>query len=111
MVIGKLDRKVVIEQPTYAVSDDTNDKYVSTWATYKTCWAGWVHRQSQEAFESGQIVAVDTYEWKLRYYDAPAVKMDMRISYDSDYYYIVGIKELGRKEAWLVTTIKRDNDG
>ena len=109
MNIGRMERKVVIEQPTYTVSSDSNDKYVSAWTTYKSCFASWVHKQSQEVFETGQMVAKDTFEYKIRYFDAPSVKMDMRISYGSEYYYLVGIKELGRKEALLLTTIKRDN--
>ena len=109
MIIGNLDRYITIEQPTETVESEINEQYVSAWTTYKSCWAGWVHRMSQEVFESGQMVAKDTYEWKIRYFDAPDIKMKMRISYDSNYYYIVGIKELGRKEAWLIVTIKRDN--
>ena len=106
---GNLDRYIVIESPTYSISADTNDKYVSGWTTYKSCFASYKHMQSQEVFESGQMVAKDTYEWKVRYYDAPDVKMDMRILYDSEYYYLVGIKELGRKEALSLPSIKRDN--
>ena len=109
MNIGRMDRNIVIQQPTYTVSDDTNDKPVSAWTTYKTIWASWVNKQSQEVFESGQMVAKETYEWKFRHYDAPDVKMGMRILYDSKYYYFVGLKELGRKEAWLATSINRDN--
>jgi SPP1 family predicted phage head-tail adaptor len=109
MNIGRMERKIVIQKPTYSVSSNTNDKSVSAWTTYKTCFASWVHKQSNEVFETGQMVAKDTYEWKIRYYDASAVKMDMRISYNSEYYYLVGIKELGRKEALLLTSIKRDN--
>lgn len=104
-----MERKITIQQPTYSVSSDSNFKKVSAWSTYKTCWASWVHKMSQEVFEEGQLVAKDTFDWKIRYYDAPAVKADMRISYDSEYYYIVGIKELGRKEAFQLATIKKDN--
>lgn len=106
---GTLNRLVTIEQPTYEISGDTNNKYIDAWSTYKTCFAGLVHKQSQETFEAGQMVATDTFEWKLWYGDAPAIKMDMRVKYNSEYYYIVGIKELGYKEAWLITSIRRDN--
>ena len=109
MNIGRMERKITIEQPTYSVSDDSNNQYVSAWTTYKTVWAAWVQKQGQEVFETGQMVAKDTYEWKIRYKDAESVKMDMRILYNSEYYYLVGLKELGRKEAWMITTIKRDN--
>ena len=109
MNIGRMDRNIVLQQPTYAVSSDTNDRPITGWTTYKTLWASWVNRQSQEVFESGQMVTKETFEWKIRYFDAPAVKMDMRILYDSKYYYLVGTKELGRKEAWMLTSINRDN--
>ena len=109
MNIGRMERYITIEQPTYTVSDDSNDKTVSAWTTYKTLWAAWVHKQSQEVFETGQMVAKETHEWKFRYFDAPDVKADMRINFASDNYYFVGLKELGRKEAWMATTINRDN--
>jgi SPP1 family predicted phage head-tail adaptor len=105
---GKRDRKIVIEQPTYSVSDNTNDKYVSAWTTYKTVWASRTHKSSQEVFESGQMVAKDTFEWGIVYEDASAVKMDMRINYNSEYYYLVGIKEIGRNNKLILTSIRRD---
>jgi len=111
---GTLNKKITIEQPTYAVSDDTNDKYISAWATYKTCWASLVHKQSQEVFESGQMVAKDTFEWKIWYNEAQSITQDMRIKWSSEYYYIIGIKKLfhetlGYVESYLITTILRDN--
>ena len=109
MIIGRMERYITIQQPTYAVSANSNDKPISGWTTYKSLWSAWKHMQAQEVFETGQMVAKDTYEFKFRHYDAPDVKADMRILYDSQYYYLVGLKELGRKEAWQATTINRDN--
>jgi SPP1 family predicted phage head-tail adaptor len=105
---GRRDRKIVIEQPTYTISADTNAKTVTAWTTYKTAWAERIQKQSQEVFESGQMVAKDTFEWNMIYNDAPAVKMDMRISYNSEYYYLVGIREMGRNEDLKITTVRRD---
>ena len=110
MISGRLDKYIVIEQSTTSVSDKTNQTEVDSWSTYKSVWGKLVHRQSTEVFEEGQLVAKDIHEWSIRYYDAPAITSDMRISYDSEYYYMVGNpKELGRKDGWLLTTIKRDN--
>jgi SPP1 family predicted phage head-tail adaptor len=106
---GRRDRKIVIEQPTYSVSDDTNDKPVTGWTTYKTVWAERVQKQSQEVFEAGQMVTKDTHQWNIVYNDAPAVKMDMRVNYGSEYYYLVGIKEIGRNESLSIVTVRRDN--
>lgn len=109
MNAGKRDRKIVIQQPTYAVSSDTNDKPVTGWTTYKIAWAERIHKQSQEVFEAGQMVAKDTFHWNIIYNDAPVVKMDMRVSYNSEFYYLVGIKEMGRNEDLILTTVRRDN--
>lgn len=111
MHIGRMERKITIQQPVYTVDANTNFKKVSSWTTYKICWASWKHEMSNEVFETGQMVAKDTFDWKIRYYDASDVKQDMRILYDSGYYYIIGVKELGRKEALQISTIKKDNDG
>src|SRR5210317_538786 len=107
--VGKLDRYVTIQQATWTHSTDTNDRYPSTWTTYKTCWASRVQKQSQELSEGEQFVLLDTFTYKIRYYDAPAITGRMRISDDSTIYDIVSIKELGRKEAWLIMAQKRDN--
>ncbi len=110
MIAGRLDRYITIEQPTYTVDQTTHQKKLSSWATYKTVWAALVNKQSSEVVEAGQIIFKNMHEFRIRYYDAESVKADMRISYNSDYYNIVGIKELGRKDGYLITTIRRDND-
>ena len=104
-----MNRKITIQQPVYSV-DVTNHQYVSSWTEYVSCWASWVHSQSTEAFESGQMIAKDTYDWRMRYLDVPDIKMDMRIKYNSEYYSIVSIKELGVREAIHIITIKKDNE-
>src|SRR5574343_1894337 len=99
MNIGLMNRKVTIQQPVYAISGDNNDKYVSSWTLFKTVWMGWVHQASQEVFETGQMVAKDTFEWKCRYLDADGLTQEMRLLYNGDYYYIISIKELGHRDA------------
>ena len=110
MIAGRLDRFITIEQPTYTVDQTTHQKQITAWTTYKTTWAALVNKQSMEVVEEGQLVFKNTHEFKIRYYDAEDVKADMRINYDSDIYNIVGVKELGRKEGYLLTAIRRDND-
>ena len=71
--VGKLDRYVTVQQATWTHSDNTNDRYPSTWSTYKNVWASRVQKQSQELSEGNQFVLLDTYEYKIRYYDAPGI--------------------------------------
>jgi len=109
MMSGKMDKYIVIEQPTYTVSTKTNQKEVASWSTYVSVSAKRVIKQSAEVFEEGQLVLKDVIEWSFRYYDAESIASDMRVSFDSEYYYIIGLRELGRKDGWLLMTIKRDN--
>jgi SPP1 family predicted phage head-tail adaptor len=110
MVIGKLDKYITIEKPVYTTSSTTRQQERTSWTDYKSCWAKRVIDQSVEVVEEGLQVLKDTAKWTIRYYDAEDVKPDMRVLYESEYYYIKGIKELGRKDGWMLTTIKRDND-
>ena len=109
MIFGKLDRKITIQQPTYTADSETGERKVSSWSTYKSAWAQRVHNQSLEQISGDQIILVDTYNFKIRYNDAPNITGVMRVLYDSEYYDIMGLKELGRREGWLLTLTKRDN--
>jgi len=109
MIAGKLDRYITIKTPTISVNAGTGSRSITTYTTYKTVWASRVHDQSMERFEGDQLVLVDTYTYRIRYYDAPAVTATMVIYDDSVTYDILGIKLLERKEGWLITASKRDN--
>ena len=110
MISGKMDRYIEIQTPTESTSSDTNAVSVSGYTTYKNCWAARVHNQSFERFEGDQLVLVDSFEYAIRYIDAPAITSKMVILDDSIYYNILGRKLLGREAGWLITTATRDND-
>lgn len=105
MEAGKLDRKIVIEQKSVS-RDDVGGENIS-WTTYKTIWSGFSAKRNTEGVQSGQETASRIVEFIFRYQDAPAVDEAMRISYNSQYYYIVGIQELGRQDTIkAITTTK-----
>lgn len=110
MMPGKMDRNITIQKPTYAVSTTTNQREISSWATFKTVWAALVNKQSMEVVEEGQMVFKNVHEFKVRYNDVSGITSDMRISYGSDIYNIVGIKELGRGDGYLINSVRKDND-
>ena len=55
-----------------------------------------------------QEVNVNRVIWTIRYRTG-LTALD-RIEYDSQYYYITGIQELGRQEWLRIYTEQRDND-
>ena len=93
--------KIVIQQNTVTRDDYGGDNY--SWSTYKTVWSEMEDTGGTLIYESDQPVWRDSKTFKIRTADAPDVKAfpNMRISYDGDYYSIVGIEKDGR----LFTTL------
>lgn len=111
MHIGRLDRIVTIESYTMA-SNQYSSKRIKTWTTYKSgVPASKDYRSgsgSDEMIEADQRVSVSGGIWVIRYDSGVTDKM--RILYDSKYYYIVRVKEIGRGRGMELTTELRDNE-
>ena len=104
MRIGKMDRRIVIEQPTVTKDDWNYD--VVTWTTPATVWAEKLDRGSGEVVEVDRQTALTRTQWTMRY--RSTVNSTMRILYNSQYYYIVGVEEIGRREGLRVFTELRN---
>ena len=104
MRIGKLDRRIVIEQQVTA-KDDWNYDY-TTWTTYATVWANKMDKGVTEREEVDRQTALTRTQWTMRY--RSTVNSTMRILYNSQYYYIVGVEEIGRREGLRVFTELRN---
>ena len=93
---GRLDKLITIQQ--WTADSPAQDAYGApsgTWETYVTRWAEKIDKGGRE-FLTGGIVGEATCMFKVRYVDDLTTKM--RISYDSEYYDIISIIELGRKD-------------
>tara|TARA_R100001440_G_C2429925_1_gene104143 strand:+ start:73 stop:375 length:303 start_codon:yes stop_codon:yes gene_type:complete len=99
-----MDRRVVLEK--YTVERDDWNVPVKTWRTSATVWASKHDRSSSEVLENKQTVNLNRTTFRIRY--RSNADTTMRVLYDNDYYYVVGVKELGRKEGVELTTEKRD---
>ena len=99
--IGKLDRRVTIEQRT-----DTRDDFgepIPAWSTLATVWAGKVSEEGSERFEGEQRHATRRVVWRIRH--RTDVTEAMRILFDGDHYDITAITEIGRKEGLQIETL------
>ena len=99
-----MDRRVTIE--SYTTTTDSWGHPTKTWSTHATVWANKKEVKAIERTEQSQIVALSYTQFRIRYLSS--VDTTMRISYDSKYYYITGVKELGRQEGLEILTEERD---
>ncbi len=97
MNIGRLDRKIVIEEPTNATN--SIGEYVSTWTTFHTCFAGVTRFGGVEKLEASKTTATNRVRFKIRFF--AGIEEDMRVVYNSKNYIITEIQELGREGLWL----------
>jgi len=97
MNIGKLHRKIVIEEPTNA--SNNYGEYVTTWSTFHTCFAAISRFGGTEKLRSGKIEAVNKVRFKIRFF--AGIEEDMRVLYNGNYYQIKEIQELDREGLWL----------
>lgn len=104
MQIGDLDRRITIQQATTA--SDVFGEQVETWSTYRKVWAKLSYESGNEFFEADQKTAVRTVKFTVRY-DSSITEV-MRISYNSAYYDIRSIEEVGRNRYLVLKTEKRD---
>jgi len=98
---GRMDKLITIQE--WGADSPAQDAYGApsgTWATYATRWAEKIDKSGREFFTGG-TVGEATCMWKTYYIDGLTTKM--RISYDSEYYDIIGIKELGRRDTHEIT--------
>ncbi len=75
----------------------------TTWATYKTVWAERDDPGGGVSYEAEEPVYSDALAFKIHSHDAPDVTTKMRISYESDLYWIRSIRREGRFHFHLVT--------
>lgn len=105
--IGDLDRRIVIESPT--LTQNNYGEKTSTWSTAYTVWAKIDWKRSNRKEESQELVNISDLTFYIRNLGV-TIKGTYRISYDSKYYYIHGIKEVDGREQFLeLETKQKDN--
>lgn len=105
MNIGRLDRKIVIQQGTE--TQNTFGEFVTVWTTYHTTFAS-VHKAGgNEKEEASRVTATNLVKFKIRFYTG--ITEDMIIQYNGNDYDILEIQELGREGLWLKASRKYGN--
>ena len=97
--IGQLDRRVAFQALT-ETKNDFNEP-VQGWTTSFTVWGSVMPLKQVEQFSAGGLRPERMSVFRVRY--KSSIVETMRISFDSKYYRIVGIAEIGRREYMHVT--------
>ena len=105
MIPGRMNRKITIQE--FGDDSPAFDSYGApsgSWGTYTTLWAEKIEQKGREFFAGG-VVGEGVVVWRIRYDSGITTKM--RISYDSKYYDINSIVEIGFREGQeLIATVQ-----
>ena len=98
MRIGKSDRRITVER--YTTSTNAYGERVQTWSTLLTVWAELMKIEgTTERITTNQDMPVQRVRFKIRSSsDSRGIKADDRVVYNSKYYNIQGIEEVGRQD-------------
>lgn len=105
MQLGDLDRRIRIEQYTEVV--DTWGQRTQVWSTLANVWANVLYESGEEKYEADQKVAVRLTKFIVRY--SSAYNEKLRVVYNSEYYDIRSIEEIGRKDYQVLKALRKDN--
>lgn len=106
MIIGELDRSIMIQQRT--ITTDTNGERLETWADKYDVWAKVVQRSGRETFQNGQTVATRDDRFIIYFID-DLNEADYRVWYNGRIYDIESIITLGHDEGQELVCKYKDN--
>lgn len=105
MIYGRLDRLITIQRKLTTKNSTGNES--ESYYDLINLWSSMRAYTGTEKTESSEIVASGFYVFKSRY--SNNVKPKDRISYNGNYYDIVSVIELGRKDGLEITAKWKDN--
>lgn len=100
MRAGKLDRRIVIQSKS--VVKNSYGEGVNTWSTFLTVWSRAVQKDGREETDNNNRGTQRRVDFRVRYNDT--ITNEMRIIWESKYYKIEDIKELGREDGLQIIT-------
>jgi SPP1 family predicted phage head-tail adaptor len=98
---GNLNRRITIEQYTSALN--AYGESLITWAPVTTVWAQLRQAKGTENVEAAQLTAVSDKIFWIRY--RTGLNEKMRVLYDSQYYDIKEINEVGTREGLEIRAV------
>jgi len=101
---GKM-RKIVIQSPP--TTKDAGGELSGSWTTFASPYAKIVDVSASESKAEGTEVMTVTRLFIIR---KKAILANMRVSFESKYWEITGVKEIGNNEFTEIQTIQKSNE-
>lgn len=101
MNIGYLDRRITLEAPGPSPTVDLYGEAVQAdaWTTWVTVWAAMDNKAARSSVIAEQETAINRVTWRIRSSAfTRLVTPKYRIKYGTDYYNILAVQEVGRKD-------------
>lgn len=95
-MIGKLRHRIVIQKPT--LSTDSIGGKTETWSTLDTVFAAIEPVSANQTWMAERLEHRVTHKITIRYRDD--LTSDMRIYFDSRYFYIQGFRKILETDHW-----------
>jgi len=108
MNIGSLNILITIQTHGATDTRSTTGDVIPVWTDLSKVWAKKRAIRGGENIAQGQITAVTSVAFTIRY--KATVTEKMRISYNGDYYFINAINVLGKDEFMEIITDKYDKE-
>lgn len=106
MKAGELNRKIRIEVNT-PTRDDAGDS-IDSWSTLSTVWASMQSGSGGEKTEAEKSASTNVVTFRM--YWLSGVSSKNRICYNSEYYNILGVSEIGYLEGMEIKAEKKDTE-
>lgn len=108
MISAILNKEIIIEKGTVTINASGTPNL--TWAEYHKTWAGVYTPYRNVQYIDGEML-VYTTEFTIRYSSKTKdINNKYRIYYNSNYYKILQISEIGNKEGIKIVTIAWENE-
>ena len=106
MKFGLLKERITLQQ--YSSTKDEWNHETKSWANLHQIWASKKYKNSSLVSEVEGVVHIMQVTFTIRYLEGITTKM--RVREGTEYFDIVGMKMLGRREGLELITIQRDAD-
>ena len=108
MLIGRLDRLVVIKQATF--TQDGFGENIASNSTLATVWARFEFEKGKAGYEADTFIGTAPAKMTIRYRSDIQISPKHYIEYNSKDWFIRSVEEIGRKEGLILRVEEKTTD-
>ena len=108
MLIGRLDRLVVIKQATF--TQDAYGENIASNSTLATVWARFEFEKGKSGYEADTFIGTAPAKMTIRYRSDIQISPKHYIEYNSKDWFIRSVEEIGRKEGLILRVEQKTTD-